>query len=106
MVAVADVSRIAILGGVGFSHSVSAIDIEVRDELREQRLGRWQVWGSWRRNDNPSIGEVELVIWIEDGLWLNVVGVGIRDTQRGNIIKLMEISSLHESLFSDYSQSE
>lgn len=39
MVAVADVSRIAILGGVGSSHSVSAIDIEVRDELREERFG-------------------------------------------------------------------
>jgi hypothetical protein len=106
MVTVADISRIAILGSVRSSHGVGAIDIKVGNELREQRLGRWQVWGSWWRNDNPSIGEVKLVIWIEDRLWLNIIRIGIRDAQRGNIIKLMEVSSLHKLWLRDNLQSE
>jgi hypothetical protein len=73
MIAIADVARVAILESVRSGHGVSAVDVEVGDELCEKRLGRWQVRRIWWRNDDKSIREIELVIRIEYGLWLNVI---------------------------------
>ncbi len=106
VVAIANVTRITIFSSVRTSHGVSAIDIEVGNELCEERLGRWQVWSSWRRNYDPSIGEIELVIRIEDRLGFNVVGIRVGDTQRGDVIKLMEVSCLHRSWLLDDLQSK
>lgn len=97
MIAVANVARVAVLRSVGSSHGVGAINVEVGDELGKQRLRGRQVWSSWRRNDDETIREVKLVIWVEDRLWLNVIGVGVGDAQWGNIVKLAEVS-LHALL--------
>jgi hypothetical protein len=97
MIAVANVARVAVLRSVGSSHGVGAINVEVGDELAKQRLRGRQVWSSWRRNDDETIREVKLVIWVEDRLWLNVIGVGVGDAQWGNIVKLAEVS-LHALL--------
>ena len=76
-------------------HWVCAVDVEVGNELDEQRLRSRQVFGSWWRYNNESIREIELVIRIEDRLWRNVIGVGVGDTQSGNVIELLTRISMY-----------
>jgi hypothetical protein len=92
MITIANIARITIFESVGSSHCVRPVDVEVGNELHKQRLGGWQVWNSWGRNDNKSIREVELMVWIEDGFWLHVVWILIADAQRRDVIELEEIS--------------
>jgi len=41
MITIADVSRVAIFESVGSRHGVRAVDVEVGNELCEERLGGW-----------------------------------------------------------------
>jgi hypothetical protein len=79
VITIADITRVAIFDSVGSSHCVRAVDIEVRNELHKERLGRWQIWSSRWGNDDKSIRKVELMIWVEDRFWLNVVWIFVAD---------------------------
>jgi hypothetical protein len=93
-ITIGNLTIVSFLSSVRTSLCVRSVDIEVGNELEEERWGRWIIWDSGRRNDGETIREVELMVWIEDWLRLNAALTLVADRQGRDIIKLCEISIL------------
>lgn len=88
--AIRDLSRVAFLSSVGAS--AFNADDEGRNELEQKRARRWKVRTSrWWRN-SESLGEVKLMIGIENWCRLDVTSSVIADRQRRDIIELCQVS--------------
>jgi hypothetical protein len=89
MVVIPNITREPIFPGIRPRLRVGIVDIEVWDELSEERLRRWKVRGWWWWYNSKSVREVELVVRIENWHWLNSVWIGIvAEAQWRDIIKL------------------
>jgi hypothetical protein len=73
---------------------IGAIDVEVGNELEQERWRGGEVWVGGRWNDDEAIREVELMVWIEDRLWCDSVGILVSDRQGRNVIKLDKIKKI------------
>ena len=94
-ITIRDLTRVSLLSSVGSSLCIGAIDVEVGDELEQERWRGGEVWVGGRWNDDEAIREVELMVWIEDRLWCDGVGILVSDRQGRNVIKLDKIKKIN-----------
>jgi hypothetical protein len=92
-ITIGDLTRISLLSSVGSSLCIGAVNVEVGNELKQQRRGGGKVWVGRRWNDNEAIREVELMVRIENGLRCDGVRILVSDRQRRDVIELRRLES-------------
>ena len=93
-ITIRDLTRVSLLSSIGSGLCIRAIDVEVGNELEQERRRGGEIWVGGRWNDNEAIREVELMVWIEDRLWRDGVGILVSDRQGRNVIKLGKIEKI------------
>lgn len=84
-----------IAGGTRISIWTSLLEIvcsiHAWDELDKERLRLWEIWlyGWW--SNSETLGEVEMMVWTENWLWLRERAI-VADAQRWDVIKLDELA--------------